>query len=390
MKNILGLDLGTNSIGWALIEKADDDNEQSGRILGMGSIIIPMGTDKLDYEKGLGITKNADRRIARTIRKMNKRYKLRRNKLLFILNVLGMLPNQFQFKNGIPEATKLQSLELLPIKKGTLQLDSLQHYELRVKAHNDKVTIKELGKILYQFNQLRGYAGGNNEEETKKGKIKEDDNEAEKKKYEVITQKVAILKTEKSDRTFRVKGGKNKGQELSYYDVTISLDDVEKEGSTILQNLEAGKEEELEIRIKQTKKGENIVFTLPQKTNWRKDMEATEEILTKENLFIGQLLLMDLKQKSKWTKIRNRVFLRYRYQKEFDAIWNAQSKYHTILNNCPKEKLETIVNYLYPGTKQSQIDLRKEGLEKGLKHILRNQVIYYQRPLKPQTELVLS
>ena len=169
MKKILGLDLGTNSIGWALVDEEDK------QIIGMGSRIIPMGTDKLDYEKGIGITKNADRRTARTIRKMNKRYKLRRNKLLFILNELGMLPDQFQFKNGIPEATELQTLELLPIKKGTLQLDSLQHYELRVKALEDQVKLKELGKILYQFNQLRGYAGGNNEEETKKKKTKDDD-----------------------------------------------------------------------------------------------------------------------------------------------------------------------------------------------------------------------
>ncbi len=387
MKKILGLDLGTNSIGWALVEKGDTENQQKGKIIGMGSRIIPMGADKLDYEKGIGITKNADRRIARTIRKMNKRYKLRRNKLLFILNELGMLPDQFQFKNGIPEATKLQTLELLPIKKGTLQLDSLQHYELRVRALDNQVTLKEFGKILYQFNQLRGYAGGNNEEETKKGKKQEENDEAEKKKYEVITKKVSILKVEKSDRTFKIKGGKNKGQDLFYYDITILLEDEEKVGSTILQNLEVGKEEELEIRIKRTKKGESIVFALPQKTNWRKQMEATEEILKIEKLYIGQLLLKDLKQ-NKWTKIRNRVVLRYQYQKEFDAIWDEQAKHHSFLNNCPKEILEKIVLYLYPGTKESQIDLRRDGLEKGLKHIIRNQVIYYQRPLKPQTELI--
>ena len=115
MKKILGLDLGTNSIGWALI----DQDEK--RILGLGSRIIPMGTDKQDYEKGVGISKNADRRTKRTIRKMNKRYKLRRNKLLYILHELEMLPEQFQFKNGIPEANKIQVLELHPIKKGTLQ-----------------------------------------------------------------------------------------------------------------------------------------------------------------------------------------------------------------------------------------------------------------------------
>ena len=92
MKKILGLDLGTNSIGWALVDK---DNQ---KILGMGSRIIPMGKDKIDYEKGDGVTKSAMRRAKRSTRRMNKRYKLRRNKLLYILHTLGMLPEQFQFK----------------------------------------------------------------------------------------------------------------------------------------------------------------------------------------------------------------------------------------------------------------------------------------------------
>ena len=39
MNRILGLDLGTNSIGWALVEQ--DFNNKQGVILGMGSRIIP-------------------------------------------------------------------------------------------------------------------------------------------------------------------------------------------------------------------------------------------------------------------------------------------------------------------------------------------------------------
>ena len=220
----------------------------------MGSRIIPMGTDKQDYEKGVGITKNATRREKRTARKMNKRYKLRRNKLLYILYEFDMLPEQFQLKNGIPDANKLQDLELLPIKKGTMQLDSLSHYELRNNAINNPVSFNDFGKILYRFNQLRGYAGGNNDEDTKK---KKDENEEDNKKkpYEVITQKVEIIRVEKSDRTFKVKGGKSKGEERFYYDVTISFNDKELEGTTMLQNLKekVGKDEELEIRIKKQK-----------------------------------------------------------------------------------------------------------------------------------------
>ena len=166
MKKILGLDLGTNSIGWAVVNA--DESGNPVKIEGMGSRIIPMGSDKIDYEKGATITKNADRRAKRSARRMGKRYKMRRNKLLFILNELGMLPEQFKFKNGFPEANKLQELELLPIRKNTLQLDSLQHYELRAKALKEKIELKELGTILFQYNRLRGYAGGGDEEPEKR------------------------------------------------------------------------------------------------------------------------------------------------------------------------------------------------------------------------------
>ncbi|MDR2409842.1 MAG: type II CRISPR RNA-guided endonuclease Cas9 [Bacteroidales bacterium] len=388
MSKILGLDLGTNSIGWALVDK---DNQ---KILGMGSRIIPMGQDKVDFEKGIGVTKNADRREKRTSRKMNKRYKIRRNKLLFILHTLDMLPEQFQFKNGIPESTKIQKLELLPIKKETMQLDSKSYYELKVKALNEPIDPKDFGKILYQFNQLRGYAGGgnDNDDSDKKKKQTEDENTEEKeKRYEVIVKKVEILKVEKSDRTFKVRSGANKGEEQHHYDVTIMLNNEEKEGSTMLQNLKEkeGQEEELEIRIKKNKDGEetSVVFALPHKTNWRKNMEANEKILKDEKIFISELRLMDLRQ-NKWTKIRNRVFLRNRYKEEFDKIWETQAEKYPILKNCPVETVEKIANYIFPGTSETQQQLRKKAIDGGLKYIVKEQVIYYQRPLKSQKDLI--
>ena len=382
MKKILGLDLGTNSIGWALISTNESGKPQ--KIEGMGSRIIPMGTDKQDYEKGVGITKNATRREKRTARKGNKRYKLRRNKLLFILNELEMLPDQFQFKKGIPEATKLQELELLPVSKKTKQLDALGLLELKVKALNNPIELKDFGKILYQFNQLRGYSGGNNDEDKKKKK--DEDEDAEKKKYEVVIQKIKIVSTEQLNDTFT-----SKGERLHYYNVTFIIDEEEKEGRTKLQNLQdkIGEEEEFEVRIRRNKKGEetSIEVALPQKSNWRKAMELSEKILKEEKLFISQLRLRDLQQ-NKWAKIRNRVFLRNRYKEEFDKIWSTQEKEFPFLKNCPKEKLEKIANYIFPGDSESQQLLRKTAIEKGLKYIIKEQVIYYQRPLKPQTELI--
>ena len=40
MKRILGLDLGSNSIGWGLIEQ--DFQQKEGKIIASGSRIIPM------------------------------------------------------------------------------------------------------------------------------------------------------------------------------------------------------------------------------------------------------------------------------------------------------------------------------------------------------------
>jgi CRISPR subtype II RNA-guided endonuclease Cas9/Csn1 len=404
MKKKLGLDLGTNSIGWALVEQ-DFDNKL-GKILGMGSRIIPMGSDKQDYEKGVGITKNATRREKRTARKGNKRYKLRRNKLLYILHTLGMLPEQFQFKNGIPEPTKLQELELLPIKKDRqydtdgkrkdrkydngekLKEDpySLVFCQMKVDALTKPIDLKDFGKILYNFNQLRGYSGGNNDDDNKKKKKEDDDNDGTKKKYEVIVQKVRIDNVEQSDDTYT-----NKGEKLFYYDVSFILSEEEKTGRTKLQNLQdkVGEEEELEIRIRRNKKGEetSIEVAFPQKSNWRKNMEAAEKILKEENLFISELRLRDLQQ-NKWTKIRNRVFLRCRYKEEFDKTWDTQANAHDILKNCPKEKLEKIALYIFPGTSETQQKLREEAIKKGLKYIIKEQIIYYQRPLRPQTELI--
>ena len=52
MKRIVGLDLGTNSIGWAVVNK-DDDNKENSSIAGAGSRIIPMDAATLDnFAKG--------------------------------------------------------------------------------------------------------------------------------------------------------------------------------------------------------------------------------------------------------------------------------------------------------------------------------------------------
>ena len=86
-KTILGLDLGTNSIGWALIE------QEQQKIMGLGSRIIPMSQDVLGkFDSGISISQTAERTGFRGIRRLRERHLLRRERLHRVLNILDYLP----------------------------------------------------------------------------------------------------------------------------------------------------------------------------------------------------------------------------------------------------------------------------------------------------------
>ena len=141
MKRILGLDLGSASIGWAIIEEnskeatsADIEAIQKDKIIAIGSRIIPLNVDEsTQFSKGQAITKNADRTARRTQRKGYDRYQLRRATLLRKLSELGMY-------NGT-----------------TLKLDTLSLWGLRAKAVTEQISLLELGRVLCHINQKRGY-----------------------------------------------------------------------------------------------------------------------------------------------------------------------------------------------------------------------------------------
>lgn len=142
MKNILGLDLGSGSIGWSVIQ----EGENNRTILGMGSRIIPLSPDDTtQFTQGKSITKNADRTAFRTQRKGYDRYQLRRHYLTQYLHKLGMLPDE--------RLIKLPQTEL---------------WEIRAKAVNEKIELPELGRVLYHLNQKRGYKSGKSDFQDKK------------------------------------------------------------------------------------------------------------------------------------------------------------------------------------------------------------------------------
>lgn len=131
-KHILGLDLGVGSIGWALIETDDDQPKQ---IIGMGSRIVPISKDDSDqFSKGQAISKNADRTARRTSRKGYDRYQLRRALLTQVLRQNGMLPERMD--ENVIDLWKLRS---------------------DAATEGRKLTLPQIGRVLYHINQKRGY-----------------------------------------------------------------------------------------------------------------------------------------------------------------------------------------------------------------------------------------
>lgn len=195
MKRILGLDLGTNSIGWALIEI----NHEKGivKILGLGSRILPMDAGEIGDFEASGKIKSAAaaRTEKRGPRRLNERYLLRRDRLHLVLNLLDALPQHYKLeidftnkkgeKCGQFKTNKQPKLAYLPksdAKKAEfLFMDSYEEmlkdidnpsinnkkggripydwtlYYLRQKALSKKITLEELAWVLLSYNQKRGY-----------------------------------------------------------------------------------------------------------------------------------------------------------------------------------------------------------------------------------------
>lgn len=143
MTKILGLDLGTNSIGWALID------ENSNKILGMGSRIFPEGVENLgdgDNE----ISKNATRSDARGSRRQFYRRRMRKRLLIRELSINKMCPLTIEGYRKWRDTKEFPTRELK-------DWFALNPYELRSKSLTEEITLIELGRIFYHMIQRRGF-----------------------------------------------------------------------------------------------------------------------------------------------------------------------------------------------------------------------------------------
>lgn len=138
MKKVLGLDLGTTSIGWAMVNEAENASENSS-IIRLGVRVIPLTTDEQsNFEKGKTITTNANRTLKRGMRRNLQRYKLRRNCLLQILEQQGW----------ITEGTRRS-------EQGSGS--TFQTWRLRARAASEQISLEQLARVLLMINKKRGY-----------------------------------------------------------------------------------------------------------------------------------------------------------------------------------------------------------------------------------------
>ena len=134
MKTVLGLDLGTTSIGWALIKR---DDKGSGELID-GGVRIFQGVT----EPKTGALKNQSRRVARGTRVNLQRRSARKNALKNALIEAGLLPKE------VLDAARAPDL---------LNNISVEPYKLRAKALTAPLTDHELGRAILSLGMRRGF-----------------------------------------------------------------------------------------------------------------------------------------------------------------------------------------------------------------------------------------
>lgn len=407
MKKVLGLDLGTNSIGWALV------NAEEKKILGMGSRIIPTDTEMLSrFNSGLALSKaNAGQSFTATgkrtdyrgIRRIRERHLLRRERLHRVLNVLKFLPEHYakeidfekhfgQFVNNSEPKLTYNNRDFIFISSFEEMLRDFKQsqpklfytkpngketkipydwtiYFLRKKALSEKIAKEELAWIILNFNQKRGYYQLRGEEE------EENPNKlVEFHSLEIVDVIVDEKPNSKGDLWYSLylENGwvYRRSSKIPLFDwkdkvrdfiVTTDLND---DGT-----------------IKTDKDGnERRSFRAPSEDDWTLLKKKTEQEIDKSRKTVGAYIYENLLQNPS-QKIRGklvRTIERKFYKDELIAILKKQIELQPELfsddlyNDCVCE--------LYRNNEAQQLVLSKRDFV----HLFVEDIIFYQRPLRSQ------
>jgi len=376
MKRTLGIDVGTNSVGWALVNHNFDD--RSGNIIDLGSRIIPMPADEIgDFNKGSLTSAASQRTMKRGVRRLFQRANKRRERLVRVMKIYGMIPpdwepNQFaslsyEMHEGksvfrFPESYKEMRKEFDLVHP---ELGIVPHgwtvYYLRKKALTTKISLAELAWVILQFNTKRGYHQLRNDEEldTKDNKF-------------FLRDKVVQI-----DDLDDVVRGKRKM--LIHLSEGLVGEYSDKEIPEWV-----GKSKEFIVTTKQTKDGEKVSLTAPKDTDWTLRKKRTESTLESYDSTLGayiyELLLQDPMIKIRGSAVH--TVDRHWYKEELTAILDTQVKYHPELLEV--SQYESAIQELYKHNEAHKANLRKYDL----RHLIIEDIIYYQRPLKSKKYLI--
>ncbi len=397
-KKILGLDLGTNSIGWAVVN--NENNRKN--ISHAGSRIIPMDAKLMgDFESGNSISQTATRTAARGARRLYERHALRRERLNRVLSILGFLPIHYVselnrygqlnkgaepklawkidggkyvflfFKAFSEMVTDFNAIHPELLENGKRIAYDWTIYYLRKKALTQPIDKQELAWILHQFNQKRGYNQARGEEE--ESKVNE--------RKELITQKVISV---------RNTGEVSKGR--TWYEILLENGLIYRRQSAYPLDWE-GKTRDFIITTKlnddgtESKDKEGNIkrsISAPQEDDWglrkiktQHDIDASHKTVGE---FIYDALLHNPDQKIIGQLVR--VVDRKYYKDELKRILDTQKQFIPELQN--EDLYNECIHALYPQNEA----YRNSIAGKDFTYLLLNDIIFYQRPLKSKKSLI--
>lgn len=410
MKYILGLDLGTNSIGWALIQR--DFEEKYGKIIGMGSRIIPMSQDVLGkFDAGQSISQTAERTGFRSTRKLYQRDNLRRERLHRVLNILGFLPTHYanaidfekhlgQFKENqepkLPyaknEEDKFEFIFKSSFEEMVADFKSHQPqlfytkpngkesqipydwtiYYLRKKALSQKLSKEELAWLLLNFNQKRGYYQLRGEDEQTDGS------------KSVKFYALRVVKVEE--------GGKDKKGD-TWYNVHLengwiyrrtSKNFLDWEGKTREFIVTEKLNEDGTIKVDKEGKEDRSFKAVNSEEDWIAIKKSTEDKINHSEKTVGtyiyDALLQEPNQKIRGKLIR--TIERKFYKDELIKILKKQIELQPEI--FTKDLYRACIEELYPYNEAH----KKNISDRGFVYLFVEDIIFYQRPLKSKKSLI--
>lgn len=390
MAKILGLDLGTNSIGWAIV-----DNEKKC-INGAGSRIIPMDAGLMgDFEKGNSISFTAERTQYRGARRLHERFLLRRERLLRVLNIMGFLPEHFasqlnrygkitakeelklawrKGENGEPEfifKTPFEEMVDEFRKAGISQNIPYDWtiYYLRKKALSRPLAKEELAWILMQFNQKRGY-------HQLRGK---DDEEVQETTNNMEYHELQVVNVEDSGEKDK-KGG-------SWYNITLENGWIYRRAFRTAPDWK-GKKRPFIATFKLDKEGNRKEgqpsLRSPEEKDWGLRKIRTQYDIDQTGFTVGEyiyhILLSNPSQKIIGETVR--TIDRSYYLDELHRILSKQREFMPELSD--RDLYAKCIEELY----SSNDAYRNSIAKRDFTYLLADDILFYQRPLKSKFSLI--